>query len=142
MSFISKIFSKGAKDIIDSGSNMIDELSTSDDEKLSAKARLSKIVLDALSGLQDAQRDIILTEAKGNFLQRSWRPLIMLSFALLIILGAFMEIPYLNDNSPFWDLLKIGMGGYVIGRSAEKISDNITRNIDIPFIKKKDRKIK
>ena len=26
----------------------------------------------------------------------------------------------------FWELLKIGIGGYVVGRSAEKISKNIT----------------
>ncbi len=49
----------------------------------------------------------------------------MLAFAAVVILGVFIDIPLLNNNSPFWELLQLGMGGYVIGRSAEKISSNI-----------------
>lgn len=140
MSFLTKIFSKGAKELIDSGGNLIDKISTSDQEKLNAKNELSNIVLSALNNLQNAQRDIILAEAQGNWLQRSWRPLVMITFAALIVIGAFVDIPYLADSSPFWTLLKIGLGGYVIGRSAEKISENVTKNSDLSLLRKKDRK--
>ena len=64
----------------------------------------------------------------------------MITFAILIVIGAFVDIPYLADSSPFWTLLKIGLGGYVIGRSAEKISDNVTKNADLSMLRKKDRK--
>lgn len=40
----------------------------------------------------------------------------------------------------FWELLKLGLGGYVIGRSAEKIANSVTKNVDLPFLRKKDRK--
>jgi len=140
MSFISKLFSKGATDLIDSTGKVIDNLSTSDQEKSQAKQQLTEVVLNSLNTLQEAQKEIILAEAGGNWLQRSWRPLVMLAFASIVIIGAFTTISYLSDTSPFWELLKLGMGGYVIGRTAEKISDNITKNADITFLKKKDRK--
>lgn len=140
MGFLTKIFSKGAKDLTKSVGSIIDNLSTSDQEKLKAKAELTEIVFSALNNLQNAQRDIILAEAKGNWLQRSWRPLVMLTFTVMIVVGGFTTIPYLADSSPFWVLLKIGLGGYVIGRSAEKIADSVTRNTDLTFLRKKDRK--
>lgn len=140
MGFLAGIFGKGAKELTESVGGIIDNLSTSDREKLKAKAQLTEIVFSALNNLQNAQRDIILAEAKGNWLQRSWRPLVMLTFTLMIVVGGFTTIPYLADTSPFWVLLKIGLGGYVIGRSAEKIADNVTRNTDLTFLKKKDRK--
>lgn len=140
MSVLSNIFSKGAKEIVDSAGNLIDNISTSDEEKLSAKNELSNIVFTSLGKLQDIQREIIMTEASGNWLQRSWRPIVMLAFAGIVILGAFIKIPYLSDNSKFWSLLEIGMGGYVIGRSAEKVTESVTNNIDLSSLKKKDRK--
>lgn len=140
MSVLSNIFSKGAKEIVDSAGNLIDNISTSDAEKLSAKNELSNIVFTSLGKLQDIQREIIVTEASGNWLQRSWRPIVMLAFAGIVILGAFIEIPYLSDNSKFWSLLEIGMGGYVIGRSAEKVTESVTNNIDLSSLKKKYRK--
>ncbi|MCG8410593.1 MAG: holin family protein, partial [Bacteroidales bacterium] len=84
MNFLSKIFSSGAKNIIDSSGKIIDNLATSDQEKLEAKNQLTSTVLTALTELQNAQRDIILAEAKGNWLQRSWRPIVMLSFTFVV----------------------------------------------------------
>ena len=75
------------------------------------------------------QTEIILAEAKGNWLQRSWRPILMLAFGFIVIYVKFLaplfdlKIPELENE--FWNLLQLGIGGYVIGRSAEKISQNI-----------------
>lgn len=140
MGFLDSIFSKGTKDIIDSAGNVINKFVTSDSDKLSAKTELSTIILSALNKLQELQASIILAEIGGNWLQRSWRPITMLTFTALIVLGAFIPIPYLNDNSPFWDLLYIGFGGYIMGRSVEKVVDKFSSNIDISMLKKKDRK--
>jgi hypothetical protein len=76
---------------------------------------------------------------QGNWLQKSWRPLVMLTFTIMIVLGAFKEIPYLESSSQFWQLLELGLGGYVIGRTVEKVSETVTQNIDLTFLKKKDR---
>ena len=39
-----------------------------------------------------------------------------LVFAGVILVGSFMELPVLEDSSRFWDLLEIGLGGYIVGR--------------------------
>ena len=118
---------------------VIDSLSTSDEEKSAAKAQLSQIVLTALNEATKAQADVLKVELQGNWLQRSWRPLVMLTFTVIIVIGAFHKIPYLTSDSPFWNLLELGLGGYVIGRSVEKVAGAVTSNIDLPFIKKKNR---
>ena len=80
--------------------------------------------------MQRMQTDVIIAEAKGNWLQRSWRPILMLSFGFIVIYVKFiaplfdLKIPELENE--FWNLLQLGIGGYVVGRSAEKIADNIT----------------
>ena len=78
--------------------------------------------------------DVIIAEAKGgSFLQRNWRPILMLSFTAIII-NNYILAPYLDaivgsgiqlDIPPnMWALLKIGVGGYIVGRSAEKGIEN------------------
>ncbi len=73
--------------------------------------------------LLKAKTSIILAEAHGTFLQRSWRPLMMLWFAVLIGLWWFGIEPEgmtQEDKNNLFGLLKLGIGGYVVGRSAEK----------------------
>ena len=148
MNFLSKIFSKGAKDIITEGGKIVDNLSTSDDEKLKAKNELSNIVFNALNSIQSAQKEIILSETQGNLLQRSWRPIVMLSFTFIVVYSYFIQPAFFPNavsmtdklKPEFWSLLNIGLGGYVIGRSAEKIAGTVTKNVDMPFVRKRDRK--
>lgn len=145
---LSNIFSKGAKDILDSGKALIDTVTTSDEEKTSAKNKLTEIVLNGLNQMQDAQKEVILAEAKGTWLQRNWRPITMLSFTFIIVYAYFIEPAFLTTPNPiseslnpnFWSLLKIGLGGYVVGRSVEKVSNTVTKNVDLPFFKKKRQK--
>ena len=73
----------------------------------------------------EAQVGVVRVEAAGNWLQRSWRPLVMLVFAVIILIGTFTSLPMLADSSRFWDLLEIGLGGYVVGRSGEKMVSTI-----------------
>ncbi len=51
MSFLTKIFSKGAKDLIETGGKVIDNISTSDEEKMKAKNELTATVFKVLSHL-------------------------------------------------------------------------------------------
>lgn len=67
---------------------------------------------------------IITAEASGeSWLQRNWRPLLMLWFAALV--GAHW-LGYTPTNLPesvvnnLLDIVQVGIGGYVLGRSAEK----------------------
>ncbi len=137
-------FLKGnaVKDVVEGVGGVVDNLFTSDDEKSEAKAKISEIVLDALNRVSDAQAEILKTEMKGNWLQKSWRPLTMLTMVVILVFKWFgwtdANIP-LELEVELMGLLKIGIGGYIAGRSVEKVADKVTQNIDIPFLKKKER---
>jgi len=141
MSILSKIFSTGAKELTDSIGGVIDNVFTNDQEKLKAKAQLTEIVTSKLSELASYQKEVLLAEMKGNWLQRSWRPIIMLVFGGICVIAVFYDVKLNTIPDEFWSLLKIGIGGYVGGRSLEKITGKVTDNIDLTFLKKKNRKI-
>jgi hypothetical protein len=76
------------------------------------------------------QRDIITAEAKSqSSLARNWRPITMLCF-VAIIANNYLVYPYIQlfggtavqlpIPPDMWDLLKLGIGGYIAGRSVEK----------------------
>lgn len=115
--------------LLTSVGGVINKLVCSNQEKEKLKTELTSVILGHYDQIAGLQKDIIISETRGNWLQRSWRPLVMLAFALVVILGVFINIPLLNNNSPFWSLLELGMGGYVIGRSAEKISTKIIEKL-------------
>lgn len=68
---------------------------------------------------------IITAEANGeSWLQRNWRPLMMIWFGILIGMYWFGYSPEGMSEATvkeLFTLIKIGLGGYVIGRSGEKI---------------------
>jgi hypothetical protein len=80
-----------------------------------------------------AAADIIRAEAQsGNRLAASWRPIVMLTFTALIVarwLG--FSAPGISDAEvlKLWDIVQLGLGGYMIGRSAEKIAPHIAQAI-------------
>lgn len=72
----------------------------------------------------EAQSQILISEITGeSWLQRNWRPITMLFFVGLVgshWLG--FSAPGLTEAERLavFDIIKIGLGGYVLGRSAEK----------------------
>ncbi len=111
---------------------VIDGLFTSDEERLKAKNEVFKVLQEQQLELQKLQTEIVLAEANGNWLQRSWRPILMLAFGFIVIYVKFIaplfSLPIPPLENEFWNLLQLGIGGYVVGRSAEKIAGNITIN--------------
>ncbi len=103
----------------------LDNLFTSKEEKIKAQNVIKQILIQKELELQKMQTEIIVTEAKGNWLQRSWRPILMLAFGFIVIYVKFLaplfdlRIPELENE--FWNLLQLGIGGYVIGRTGEKM---------------------
>jgi formate/nitrite transporter FocA (FNT family) len=55
--------------------------------------------------------------------------MVMLQFAFIIgynhIIAPMFSAPSLPIVPDMWELLKLGLGGYVIGRSAEKIAQEV-----------------
>ena len=117
-------------DIVNDLLSGLDNLLTSKEEKIQAENVIKKVLVEKELQLQRLQTEIIVAEAKGNWLQRSWRPILMLAFGFIVIYVKFigplfgLAIPELENE--FWELLKIGIGGYVVGRSAEKIAKSVT----------------
>lgn len=75
------------------------------------------------------QAEIVKTEAaSSNWLAASWRPLTMLIFVGLIVARWFgWAAPNLADAEylKLWDIVELGLGGYVIGRTVEKVTPQI-----------------
>jgi hypothetical protein len=118
---------KFIKDIFKPAANLIDDLHTSVEEKGKIKEALDTIasnVVGQFIELQtkylEAQSSVIKAEANGSsWIQRNWRPVTMLTFVVLIVLDALGWTS--RPLSPeFMELVKYGLGGYVVGRSIEK----------------------
>jgi len=116
------------------GSKLIDKLFP--DPEAKARANLELMALAQAGELKelDAAMKVIVAEASSsNVLASSWRPITMLTF-VLIVANNYILYPYLSlfwPDAPqlelppdLWDLLKIGLGGYVVGRSVEKTAKN------------------
>ena len=76
-----------------------------------------------------AQADIVKTEAaSSHWLAANWRPLLMLTFGGLIVARWFgWAAPNLSEAEylKLWSIVEFGLGGYVVGRSVEKIAPTI-----------------
>ena len=95
------------------------------------------------ASLEKAASDIILAEAKSeHWITSSWRPLLMLTITaivawnflfaplieMVVVLSTGSDLPLMIDlPEELWMLLTIGVGGYTMGRSGEKIVNNLKR---------------
>lgn len=73
-----------------------------------------------------AQADVIKAEATSeSWLTRNWRPITMMVFVFIVafnyIVAPLFHLSVLPVPADMWELLKLGITGYVVGRSAEKI---------------------
>jgi hypothetical protein len=94
-------------------------------KRLELQQALQAAILERTSEIERAAAEVVKAEAQGqSWLQRTWRPITMLVFVALIVarwLG--WSAPDLSEAEALklWDIVEIGLGGYVIGRSAEKV---------------------
>ena len=107
------------------------------DDQEAFKNSVELEVLKNQKNFEDLAGSIVLAEAKSeHWLTASWRPFTMILFALVIAINIliipyiiipilwmlgypvpeFMEIP-----EQVWTLITVGLGGYVGGRSGEKM---------------------
>ena len=95
------------------------------------KAELSMRYAELDKAIAEARSNVIMAEAQGqSWLQRNWRPLLMLVI-IVIVANNYILYPYLSIFTDkvrildlpdrLWTLMEIGVGGYILGRTAEKI---------------------
>ena len=110
---------------------MVGNLFPDPEARAEAEQKLAAALMAHSAELHKAQAEIISAEAKSeHWLAAVWRPILMLTI-IAIIANNYVLAPYvalffgvdvvlvLPDH--LWDLLKIGVGGYIVGRSGEKI---------------------
>ncbi len=98
-------------------------------EKL--KAQLQTQLLQSNTTELTAAAKIIEAEAKAGWFASSWRPLLMYVLIFILvwnyILGPVIKVftgAVISFELPgdVWTLLNVGLGGYVVGRSAESVA--------------------
>lgn len=111
-------------------SSLLDKLIP--DPKAKAEAQIKLMELSQAGQLKELESamNIITAEAKSDhWIVAAWRPITMLTFVAIVannyILYPYLslfwpEAPILELPPDLWDLIKIGLGGYVVGRSVEK----------------------
>lgn len=100
------------------------------DPQARAEAQIKLMQMQQTGELAELQAavSVILAEASGNWLQRSWRPLMMLFFSGLVGARWFgYSAPNMSEAEvlELWAIVKLGIGGYTIGRSVEKVAPSI-----------------
>ena len=116
-------------DLLGIGAKLIDKIIP--DKEAADKAKLELLKLDQEGKLTElkAQAQIINTEAASqHWLAANWRPITMLIFVALIVARWFgWAAPNLAEEEyiKLWSIVELGLGGYVIGRSVEKIIPTI-----------------
>lgn len=108
-------------------STIIGKIFPDPEAKARAEAELKVMDLKVV----EQQLASVVAEAKGeSMLQRNWRPLTMLTFVAIIannyILVPYaqafgLSLPILQLEPQMWELLQIGIGGYMVLRTTEKL---------------------
>ena len=106
--------------------DIVDDVVEDKDAANKLKFQIQKQLLESKGTELEAQAKIVLAEAQGSWLQRNWRPMPMVTFAGLVVAHWFgltaSNIPESVQNS-LLNIVMVGVGGYVPGRSAKKVAD-------------------
>jgi len=98
-------------------------------EKAKAEAEALRQLLNHQGEIEQAAAKIIQTEAAStHWLAANWRPLTMITFTALIVARWMGWVaPNLSEAEylKLWSIIEFGLGGYVVGRSVEKIAPSI-----------------
>jgi hypothetical protein len=120
-------------DVVESIGDAADDLFTSDQERKKAERLKKKIrveleerLLDVKEQLIQQRGSVLEKEVQGeSWYQRAWRPLTMVVFVGVIV-GHWFGVAgtHLDPAIQEWlyKVIQLGLGGYVFGRSAEKIA--------------------
>lgn len=113
--------------------DVVDQFVTDKDQAAKLKASLISRIQESADAELQAKASVIRAEATGeSWLQRNWRPILMLVI-VTIVANNYLLAPYLQAlfgadaalslvlPDRLWDLMTLGVGGYVAGRSGEKM---------------------
>tara|TARA_R100000995_G_scaffold6420_1_gene2955 strand:+ start:2477 stop:2893 length:417 start_codon:yes stop_codon:yes gene_type:complete len=113
------------------------------DKRMEIERELNMAIMQNGAAIEQAAASVIKAEAQSEHkITATWRPILMLSITAIVtwnyLLAPLVELAvrmFAGDQVPLsiplpeelWNLLMIGVGGYVVGRSGEKIAKNIKK---------------
>ena len=127
MGVLNKLFSAGASKLVDSVGGVIDNLVTTDEEKLDAKRKLKEMILS-----HEAQMEKNITDRwsadmnSDSWLSKNVRPLVLIFLVVCTVLMIFIDAGTIEFTveEKWTDLLQLVLitviGAYFGGRTMEK----------------------
>ena len=127
MSIINKIFSGGANKLVESVGGVLDNLTTTKEEKMLAKQKLKELILNHEAEMQQNVTDRWKADMNSDsWLSKNVRPLILIFLVVSTVLMIFIDAGAIQFNveEKWTDLLQLVLitviGAYFGGRSFEK----------------------
>jgi hypothetical protein len=112
-------------------------------KRMEVERELNMAMVSNSHAIEQAAASVIIAEAKSEHkITAIWRPVLMLVITTIVgwnyLVAPLIElcvVLFTNDQIPLsiplpeelWNLLMIGVGGYVVGRSGEKIATNLKK---------------
>lgn len=122
MSWLDKINPLGG--VVEKITGVVGELVEDKDKANAIVAKIKELDFTIELKKLESSFKLLMTEMTGSWLQKNWRPITMLSFVWIIFWNYFLadmfNVTPQAIPTEMWSLLKLGMGGYIIGRSVEK----------------------
>ena len=113
------------------------------DKAADIEREINIALLTNAATVEKAAAEVILAEAKSeHWITATWRPLLMMTITAIVawnfLIAPLIELAVLlvtGNQIPLaielpgelWTLLTVGVGGYVMGRSGEKIANNMRK---------------
>jgi len=128
MSLLTKLFSGGAKDLIEGVGGVIDNLHTSKEEKLAAELKVKELISDYQTKMESNITDRWKSDMNSDsWLSKNVRPLVLIFLVISTVLMIFIDAGTIQFSveEKWTDLLQLVLitviGAYFGGRSIEKV---------------------
>ena len=127
MGVLNKLFSGGASKLVESVGGVLDNVITTDEEKLEAKRKLKEVILSHEAELQKNVTDRWQADMNSDsWLSKNVRPLVLIFLVVSTVLMIFIDAGAISFTveEKWTDLLQLVLitviGAYFGGRSFEK----------------------
>ena len=127
MSIINKLFSGGASKLVESVGGVLDNVITTDEEKLEAKRKLKEVILSHEAEMERNITDRWSADMNSDsWLSKNVRPLVLIFLVVCTMLMIFIDAGTIafTVEEKWTDLLQLVLitviGAYFGGRSIEK----------------------
>ena len=127
MSILNKIFSGGTKELVEGVGGVLDNLSTSKEEKLEAQRKIQELVSDYETKMEQNITDRWKADMNSDsWLSKNVRPLVLIFLVVSTVLMIFIDAGTIafEVEAKWTDLLQLVLitviGAYFGGRTMEK----------------------